>query len=294
MEKYIHIHADDFGLCKEISDNILDCVNHGQINSVSIVCNTENFEYSIGNYKNLEKNIRLCLHLNLGEGSAVSKISDVDLLVDSKGEFKFLFVSLWLKYLFSTSNTKSKLRNQIKHEIENQIKLLKNAIGENVTLNIDSHMHVHLIPFILDIILDLSKQHKIEFIRTPYERKYFSLKTFKNYFSANILKNVLLNYLSKKAKRKLNNHHIKSNEFFIGILATGRMTNFDVISALKSIKNANSFDILFHPGGVKNKKSVTWTTKSAFKSYYSSQNRTFEANILKSEKFKMTIEKLKV
>ena len=36
-------HADDYGYSESISNNILDCVDNGPINSVSIMINSEDY-----------------------------------------------------------------------------------------------------------------------------------------------------------------------------------------------------------------------------------------------------------
>ena len=55
-------HADDYGYSESISNNILDCVDNGPINSVSIMINSE--DYFLNRIKNY-KNLNLTLHLNL-------------------------------------------------------------------------------------------------------------------------------------------------------------------------------------------------------------------------------------
>ncbi len=169
MRKVINIHADDYGIGNEITDNILDCINNGTVNSVSVVCTTDHFEYGIEKYNNLSKKIRLCLHLNLVEGKPLTPKSEIDHIVGQSGEFKYSFLSLWLHYALSPKSKKEKLRFQIKTEIENQIDKYKSAIHNDIPLLLDSHMHFHMIPFVFECILEVSKKHKIDFIRNPYE-----------------------------------------------------------------------------------------------------------------------------
>jgi len=154
-------------------------------------------------------------------------------------------------------------------------------------------MHLHMIPFIFDIIIELSEHYRINFIRIPYELKYFNIRKLYNILSANFIKNCLLNYLSKLNSAKLKRYNINRNDYFIGVLASGNMTIDDVDIALKMISNRTkpkSVDILFHPGGVENKKSVNWTKNNIFQSYYSSDDRKRERNILKSKRLKNIID----
>lgn len=298
MKKIINIHADDFGIGNEITDNILDCINSGSVNSISIVCNTNNFKYGIEKYTSIPKKIRLCLHLNLVEGKPISSKEEVNLIVDKSGEFKYSFLSLWLFYILASKVKKRKISEQIKTEIDNQIDKYKNAINSNTPILIDSHMHFHMIPFIFKSLLGLHEKHKIDFIRNPLELKYFyGFTKMKNYLALNFIKNILLNHLSKKSIRRAKELGIKTNDFFVGVLSTGRMSYKDVDSALSSIQRKQkpkSIDILFHPGGVKNKESIDWTKKNAFLQYYSSIERKNESQVIKDDNFKSLIQKYEV
>tara|TARA_Y100001934_G_C12370823_1_gene786217 strand:- start:179 stop:1087 length:909 start_codon:yes stop_codon:yes gene_type:complete len=289
MNKIINIHADDYGIDSEISDNIISSINYGLTNSISIVCNTKAFTEDIKKLRKLDKNIRKSIHLNLVEGFPLSEKSEVYMIVDEDGEFKYSFTGLWLKYLLSPRKKRIELIEQIKLEIENQIKIFLKYSKNTKKLNIDSHMHLHMIPFVFNIIISLSKIYKIQFVRIPYEINYYSYKTFPRLFNINIIKHLLLNSLSKVNIHKLKKHKIKHNEYFIGVLATGSMSIDDVKFALEKINKRNnpkSIDILFHPGGIKSENSVDWTNNLSFKNYYASKNRYNELNLLFSNRLK--------
>ncbi len=72
------------------------------------------------------------------------------------------------------------------------------------------------------------------------------------------------------------------------------MSYRDVNSALSRIqrkKTPKSIDILFHPGGITDKKNIDWTKNEAFLNYYSSADRRTESKVLKRNEFKSLIEK---
>lgn len=287
MNKTINIHADDFGLCETITNDILDCITNGNVNSISIVCNTEGFEHGVAGLKKVSKQIRLCLHLNLIEGKPVAPKSEVGLIVNKAGEFKYSFLILWLSYAFSSKHKRKELQRQIKTEMEYQIEKYIHSVDDPFPLNIDSHRHFHVIPFLSDQLIELSYKYKINFIRTPYESRYFSIHVLRNYLSLNIIKNILLNSLSKRLKAKLQKQNISTNECFVGVLSTGNMTFTNLKTALDKINNmtgTKSVDVLFHPGGVNNKYDVGWTINPRFRSYYSSVNRINESRLLKQTK----------
>lgn len=288
----VAVHADDLGINNEITDKIIYCINNGLITSTSIVCNTEGFEYAVGKYLTNVAPFYLRLHINLVEGKPVTPAEEVPLLVNKQGEFRYSFFTLWMKYLFSSQRTKIALIHQIRSEIVNQLRKFKNAIGQGAIIGIDSHTHLHMIPFVLNIILRLSDSEPIAFIRLPREKFYFSIKDVCNYCSLNIIKHIVLNILCLCQHRKIRKRGIKTNSYFIGVLATGRMTISSVRAALKQLKRKGenlSVEILFHPGGVANKETVTWTNKNGFKRYYASVNRKKEANILQGVGLKKII-----
>lgn len=292
MKRIINIHADDFGTSDEITDGIIDSINDGLVNSISIITTTESYINSMNKLKNVNDDVRLNLHINLIEGYPCTPKSEIPDIVNQSGEFKYTFLALWIKYLTSSRKEKEKITNQIRTEIECQINKYRDHITDEVPLRIDSHMHFHMIPFIFDILLELSNRYNIKFIRIPYELRYYNSATNKNYISSNIIKNVLLNSLARFKSEKLKESNIGRNDYFIGVLATGNITLPDLNSALKAIStkgNPKSVDILFHPGGIKDVKSITWTNKKMFLDYYTSINRKQERHLLKNKETKKTI-----
>ena len=61
----IYFHADDYGRSKQISNNIINCIKKGNINSVSVMVSYLPYIYH-KKLKNI-KNINIKLHLNLTE-----------------------------------------------------------------------------------------------------------------------------------------------------------------------------------------------------------------------------------
>ena len=65
------LHADDFGLTKHSSDNILECFKYS-LSRTSIMPNGQAFDYAIDKFKSI-KNKELGIHLNVIEGKPVSE-----------------------------------------------------------------------------------------------------------------------------------------------------------------------------------------------------------------------------
>ena len=105
MNSKVDIHADDYGYSIKTSEDILDCMKQGKLDSVSIICNTAYFEQSM---KMLYEQIPdlpylplLSIHLNLPEGKGVT-----NLLPISWGR---LFIS-------SYTPGKAKIKDKLKQE----------------------------------------------------------------------------------------------------------------------------------------------------------------------------------
>jgi len=105
------IHADDFGLTEGITNGILDCFDHGALDSTSIVPNGHAFAYAVREYRR-RQDLRLAVHLNLAEGRPVGRPEAVAPLVDEEGQFRLSFPALWLRHLFGGEERRAALRGR--------------------------------------------------------------------------------------------------------------------------------------------------------------------------------------
>ena len=138
----IFIHADDLGLSRGITDNILECIDCGTISSTSIIANGYAFDYAVNEYKK-RSNLRLVCHLNFVEGKPVSPPDKINMLVNKNGHLHNTFFSLWLKYLSGSKEERNLLKNQIRLEMSGQIEKIINRFDKQIPINIDSHQHFH-------------------------------------------------------------------------------------------------------------------------------------------------------
>jgi len=279
------LHADDFGLCREITNDIMDCIDRGVIYRTSVICNTDGVAHASEMFNKAGACFEVGLHLNLVEGKPVSAQGEVNLLVElSSGEFRYGFLSLWKDYVLGGAKKRKLLKAQIKTEIENQIRIFDRFFNRNgTTLHIDGHTHVHMLPFVLDIIIDLSRKHNIRSIRLPNERFFTSKKSLLHHLPVNMVKHIVLNILSKTQVRKIKRAGLKHNDYFIGILSSGEMNGHNLLPALKALDGIGDdkiVEVLFHPGGVRHRNHVDWTTNEQFIDYYSDRKRRKEKQFL--------------
>ena len=68
----IIFHADDYGLSKGITDNILLCHDQGILHRVSLMANGYAYDYACEELLQ-RPNLTGCVHLNLIEGEPLTK-----------------------------------------------------------------------------------------------------------------------------------------------------------------------------------------------------------------------------
>lgn len=292
------LHADDFGLTRRITDNILGCIDNGVLNSTSIFANGYAFEYALEEYER-RKNVRLSLHLNLVEGRPVMPPQEIDLLVNREGYLFRSFQSLYLKYKLSNDKLRRRLRKQVQSELGAQIQKFIDHAGKDRPLHVDSHLHYHMIPFVFDSLLGLKEKYDIRYVRVPQEPFFIhleSLSDLRNYFTSNLVKHRILNHLGKKYRycERLKNFGIQYCDYFIGVLFTGRMSAKVVSAALAKIDqqggDCQNIEILFHPGQAALGEESYWKRYGALRKYYFSKDRQRENENLQNGYFKGLID----
>jgi predicted glycoside hydrolase/deacetylase ChbG (UPF0249 family) len=249
----LNIHADDLGASRSVTDRILECYDNGVLTSASLMATGSAFEYATEQIRKRPA-LTVAVHLNLVEGVPLSPPAEVPWLVNERGEFRHGFLSLWLTDLRLGPGDRARFRLQINRELCAQINRVRRHLGEAFPLRIDSHMHLHLTPPFFATLLALAAEFKFAAIRLTNEPWFVHLRRptdIVNYLGPNLLKHLLLNHLSGRYRRVLQRMGLASNDFFIGILFTGRMTAGAMRHALAALPGGGREGIveaLFHPG----------------------------------------------
>ncbi len=288
---HIFLHADDFGISKSVTDNITACFS-GALNSMSIIPNGSAFDYAMDAFDQLaNKDKRVSVHLNFIEGKPLSPIDEVSLLVDDKGDFCHSFFSLLAKYYLSGEKTKDRLRRQIRAEASAQMARVRDRIPADDRLNVDSHQHYHLLPFIFREIVNLGNDFNIGYIRVPKEKFVYDPVVFFR-MPINLVKFMLLNYLSGKCLAYLKGSSIRYPDYFIGVLRTGAMNAKFIEKSLRAIRSATgrndkdiTVEILLHPGGATSEEAYLWDKYPEIRNFYLSDDRVSEKDVLMDTAF---------
>ena len=279
----IYFCADDYGISTYGNSRIENCLENGVLNKVSVLPNGEISDFKqrlAGTYTTLS------LHINLVEGRPLSNPDDVDLLVSESGYFKYSFIGL---FFLSVSNKRKEFEKQVYTEIQSQIKFWKKAMGENISVSIDSHQHTHMIPLIFKILMRVIGDEGLDVssIRIPAEPispYLFSPSLYFEYKPTGLLKQWLLKALAFANRKEFAKAKIKS-AYFMGILFSGKLNEARIKKLLphylKLAKRKNrDVEIGLHPGYLKSGEKLIDGIRRDFQKFYYSPWRNTEYNTL--------------
>jgi len=231
MKKFI-LNSDNFGLSKDFNRAVLNGYNNGFLRSASITANGVAFDAAINEILPECQKLSVGMHLNLTDGKALTR---VPLLTDEAGNFKFNFVTLWVK-----SYQKDYL-SEIEKEFRAQIEKLLSVVKIS---HIDSMKHIHSIPPIFELVCKLAEEYNIPYVRTHFE-EFFIIPDLKSNLNIrypfNLVKIITLNLLSLQNKKTLKNYNLKTNNYLLGVIYSGMFSNKVVEAGLKTLSDEDDF-----------------------------------------------------
>ncbi len=292
----IILNADDYGRTEGITNSILEAVDKGALNGVSIIVNGDDFDRAAAEAAKRPQ-LRVSIHLNLTDGKPLAH--NVGELTGLDGLFNNTFIFLWLKYLMLPRNRRYILFREAKEEIKAQIERFRETFPNN-KIFIDGHEHIHMIPFVFDTVLELVDEFKIKYIRVPDEPLFFDMSRMTNYISLNMVKYIVLKLLSRRSRRVIKEKNlslVSTPDAFLGVLFSGKMTGGNVVCGFKKIlkqkKIPKNVEVLFHPGIAKKNEESLFYTRDRFKKWYFSPERKKEAEGLISQRLTHFLSKVR-
>ena len=283
----IYFCADDYGISKETNRRIEECVEKGTLNKVSVLPNGD-IDGFVQRFAH--KDVLLTLHLNLVEGRPLSPTSEVDLLVDENGCFKYSFIGL---FKMSFSPKRKQFKKQLYTEIQNQLRFWVDKTG-NKCISVDCHQHVYEIPMIFSTLMKVIRDEELDvkYLRIPAEplRAYLLTPSlYHTYSVTGLIKQWLLKSLAFVNRRYLKGMKFTS-AYFMGVMFSGKLEPEKVQRLLKhysylSEKNERSIEVAFHPGYAGDDMELMADSRSGFDHFYSSPWRNVEYKTLMSDEF---------
>jgi hopanoid biosynthesis associated protein HpnK len=237
MEKRVIINADDFGLCAGVNKAVAQAHTEGVLTSATIMANMPAAAQAVEIAKKLP-NLGVGVHLNLTEGTPLSKDACVDCLCDVEGRFAFSPARLSL-----LSVAAPKLRKAIRTELAAQIQsVVDNGLKPT---HLDSHKHIHSFPSIFAIVCELAGQFNIPAVRWPFEPKELSrtpwpLPSQGGRKRARLIRTMAkINYVQNSAFLK--------TDALLGVAHTGRI-DVNFFRAVALYNSAPTAEVMTHPG----------------------------------------------
>ena len=243
-------HADDCGLSAGITDAIVACYDRGWLRRTSVVVNGAGWEHAVAALRR-RPGLAVALHLNLFEGRPLSPPAErgparrpsraipsgVRRAVGARTCGRAAPRACALNFGWSCDGRSSGSCE---------------AFADRGPLSVDGHVHYHVLPLVFDELLALCAEYPIEAIRLPREPLYWPLTPgAPRPAMVNVVKNVVLRALCRRAGPALEARSLKTTEAFVGVLGTGAMTLAHVRAALDHLRRAGTsgtVEILFHPG----------------------------------------------
>lgn len=222
LGKNIAVSADDFGISRIASANILKLVASGKLDRVEVMM-SHNITTENANIL-LNSGVKIDIHFHLAKNKLNTWQDRKEEYIEGSLKRIVIFV---FNYLFSR-NKISKVKNEWLSQLEDFQKIFgKYPDG------ISSHEHIHFFPAYLKLLLEIASQNDINFIR-------FGKKPCKNFHPVSLILNFLrffnLTYFKKFASK------IKTTEFFV---------SFDWLKnhpdPLKYISPEKETELVFHP-----------------------------------------------
>lgn len=272
----VYFCADDYGLTDKSSERIIECVNNGILNKISIF---PNFNVPDINSLPLKNEVSFSVHINLVEGKCLSTHKK-NILADENGNFLYTFNGLFMLSLLK----KKEFEACVYEEIKAQVLSVKKLLPEGMPLMIDSHQHTHMIPSVFKALMKVTEDEKIsvKYLRIPAEPLMPYLKVPSLYFTyspVNLIKQWLLKILWQINKKEFKNKKSEAAYFF-GILFSGKMDKSRVEKVLPHYiklaeKKGKDIEVLFHPGYLKEDEKAPGEN-IVFQKFYYSPGRKIE------------------
>jgi len=282
------ISNDDFGLSFGFNKAIEDCFKKSITTSTSIITNGFAFQDSLKLLKTSLKNISLGLHLNITHGEAFSEE-----LATPEGRYKFEFFDYYIRLIKYNPG----LLKAIGKDLESQFKI--SIEKHNLPIDhVDGHDHIHMIPSVFEIVCKLCKKYNINYLRLTNE-PYYLTSSFSQSLTPltnkNIIKFILLNYLSQKNLKLLKQYKLISPQFFYGLLHSNNINSVTFKGAIKNAvqQNASLIEIALHPAFLNHPKDINYPDKTV-KLFATSPQREIETSLLTNSKIKQFIKDNKI
>lgn len=297
----LDVHADDYALTAHTSQDILECMKKGKLDSISVMvnmsCSGRCIDMLIKAIPELPFLPKMSIHLDFVEGKCLAGGSEVPLLAKNGSDLTGL--SWGNLFVLSCHPGKRKAaKEQLKKEIRAQLSVGQREIRRCMEeaqkhhipcaqkgMRIDAHQHAHMIPVVWEALTEVivEEDYTVEYIRNSKELLgvfLADLSLWKTYRPINFVKNRLLYLFSFKVDRYMEKHSMQQM-YLWGLVMSGHM-DYDRIVRLcpamekKAEKGHRKLEFCIHPGQMLAEEVTEEVERCAAEDFYLHSNRQIE------------------
>ncbi len=278
-------NADDYGITDAQAAHIRECRKNGRLTGVSAMPNSQRLDKAMAALAD-DPGLHVAVHLNLTEGCCLSDPAEVPLLAAPNGRFRGSFARL---LLLSVSPWRKRLLAQMRREFAAQMGRVRSLAGDR-PLRLDGHQHIQMIPAVLRAARDAAWELGLapSYVRwsaeplAPYLRHR---ELWRDYKPVNVLKNLVLNVLSRFGGRYMRDLGLRKN-MVMGLVISGNL-EYRLVSALLpdferlAAERDCDLELVMHPGwGIRSGEGLD-VPGGPFEAFYLDPGRLREYECLK-------------
>jgi predicted glycoside hydrolase/deacetylase ChbG (UPF0249 family) len=223
--KWLIVTADDVGLHPGMTRGALAAHDGGIVTAVSVSPNGRDFEPAVELLRDRPR-LDVGAHLTLVGERPLSDPARIPTLVGPDGRLHSKYPAFAARYALGRIRT-ADLETELRAQVERLL-----ATGLRV-VHLNSHQHLHLLPRVLDVVLELAREHGIPAVRIPNEPE--------TGVSPRGLQLRALNALGWRARGRA-----LASDRTVGVLAAGHLTAAALRRALDQVERVT--ELVCHPG----------------------------------------------
>jgi chitin disaccharide deacetylase len=231
--KRLIVTADDVGLHPGMTRGALAAHDRGIVTAVSVAANGRAFDDAVERLRDRPA-LDVGIHLVLVEERPLSPPAEVRSLLGRDGAFLPGFRAFARRYFLGGINP-AEVETQLRRQIERLL-----ATGLRV-VHANGHQHLHVLPEVFEVVLRLTEEHGIPFVRLPRE------PAVARRWSPRSAQLAVLNHFGRRARRRWERAgRSAAPQRTIGLVEAGHLTAERLRRSLEHVEGLT--ELVCHPG----------------------------------------------
>ena len=232
------VNADDFGRSHSINEAVIRAHREGILTTASLMVNEAGCDEAVALARENPK-LGVGLHLTLLCGKSGLPREKIPGLVNELGEFSSHPIVVGIRSFF-----KRNLREQLRAEIHAQFQKFR-ATGLPLD-HINGHLHLHLHPTVFHILMEDATALGIQYLRLTRDCLSRSRRMTRGHWFYRVSHAVIYEWLSRRARRPLQQHGIRHVQITFGLLQNARVDEEYILKLLPELPAGDS-ELYSHP-----------------------------------------------